>query len=107
MSVSKTDNSQRCIDAINEAVSDALGEIGKAASDHAKGTVHVITGNLRDSIGYSVADNKVTIFADMPYAAYEELGTSRQDAHPYLKPSVVNHTDEYVNMVANEIKKTL
>lgn len=107
MPVTRTDNSSACISAINGAVNAAMDEIGKKATAYAKGTVHVITGNLRDSIGYEASGGEVTIYAGMPYAQYEELGTSTQDAHPYLKPSVMDHTSEYMDVVTGKLREVM
>lgn len=107
MSVRKVDNSKAVTDSLKAGVANGLGGIGEKASETAKSTVHVITGNLRDSIDYDSDDTKVVIFAGMSYSAYEELGTSRQPSHPYLGPAVLNHTDELVNILANKIKEAL
>jgi len=107
MPVTVTNNSRAVTAALKSAVADGLRDMGSMAADNARSTVHVITGNLRDSITYDSNDTEVVISAGMPYSGYEELGTSRQPAHPYLKPAVMNHTDELVNAFANAIKNAL
>lgn len=107
MSVSKTDNSQKVIEAIHEAVGNALGEIGQRAVGYAQEIVPVDTGALRDSISYEATESELTVFADTEYASYVELGTSRQAAQPYLKPSITNHTDEYVEIVKKNVAGVL
>lgn len=107
MAVSSKDNSQQCISAIKSAIGAALGTVGQRAVGYAQSTVPVDTGALRDSIDYEATENQVTIYADMPYASYVELGTSRQAAQPYLKPSVTDHTDEYVEVIRNSVSGIL
>ena len=107
MSVSKSDNSDACINAINGAVRAALGDVGQKAVDYARQTVPVRTGALRDSIGSEVSGNTVTIGAGESYAAYVCLGTAKQPPRPYLKPSVYDHTDEYMEIIKNKISNIL
>lgn len=107
MPVTVTNNSQAVKTALKGAIADGLRDMGSMAADNARSTVHVITGNLRDSIAYDSNDTEVVISASESYAPYEELGTSRQPAHPYLKPAVMNHTDELVNAFANSIRNVL
>lgn len=67
---------------------------GKVIERIAKATVHVITGNLRDSIR-TEASSEEPGMADViaggingvDYAADEEFGNSRRPAHPYLRPA--------------------
>lgn len=101
------DNSSACISEISNAVRAALGDIGEKSVGYAQEVVPVDTGALRDSLGYEASDNEVTIYAGQPYSSYVELGTSRQAAQPYLRPSVMNHTDEYKSIIANKVKGVL
>lgn len=103
MPVTVKDHSKEVMEAIGQVVGEAMEEIGQRAEGYAKQTVHVITGNLRDSIGHEATEDSVTIYAGMSYAEFEELGTSRQPAHPYLAPSVLNHTQEFVDIVRDKL----
>ena len=107
MSVTVNDHSAEVQSAIQAAITEGLNDAGSIAVENAKSTVHVITGNLRDSIDHQVSGNTVTIYAGMEYAAYEELGTSRQPSHPYLRPAVVDHTDQLKQAIANKISSLL
>ena len=114
VTVTETDNSARCIDALSDAVEEALGLIGDKAVEYAKGTVPVRTGNLRDSIDSTVTNEggmqSAVIFVDYDradYGEYVELGTSRQAAQPYLRPSVMDHTSEYMQMLTQTVGKAL
>lgn len=46
----------------------------------------VDTGDLKRSIGYRTADG--TLRATAPYAAYQEFGTYKMRAQPYLFPAL-------------------
>jgi len=107
MPVSKTNNSDACVNAIDSAVRAALSDVGQKAVDYARQAVPVRTGALRDSIDSEVSGSTVTIGAGENYAAYVELGTTARDARPYLKPSVFDHTDEFQSMIAEKIKSVL
>ncbi len=107
MSVSKNDNSSACVNAIDGAVRAALGDVGQKAVDYARQVVPVRTGALRDSIDYDVSGGTVTISAGESYAAYVCLGTAKQPPRPYLKPSVYDHTGEYMEIIKNKISNIL
>lgn len=52
----------------------------------------VDTGRLRSSIGEELARSGSLLIervgTDVDYAAFQELGTSRTPAHPYLRPAL-------------------
>lgn len=107
MSVTKVDNSDEVVESIRDAVTKAMETIGQMAVANAKQIVPVDTGALKDSIDSAVSKQEstisTTVYADTPYAAYVELGTSMQRAQPYLKPAVTDHTGEYVNVLASQV----
>lgn len=107
MSLETNDNTSQASSALRAAIEAALDEVGSKAVGYAKANVHVVTGNLRDSIGYSADDKEVTVYASASYAADEELGNSHQDAHPYLRPSVNDHLSEYTSIIENKMKGIL
>ena len=107
MSVSVVDNTSSVESALRTAIAKGLDSAGARAEEYAKETVHVITGNLRDSISHEASDNAVVVYAGMDYAPYEELGTSKQDAHPYLRPAVMNHTDELLELIGRTVESAL
>lgn len=107
------DNSQVFIRAKDDATQTILNEIGATAVKYAKEDVPrpghskgYATGKLRDSIGYTIDGAAVRIYADRPYAYYVEVGTSRMDAQPFLRPAVINHTDEYRDMAESIYRDT-
>lgn len=100
-------NVQSVIAAILEGVRDGLTEIGQASVGYARGIVPVDTGALRDSIDFDVDGDAVAVYADTPYAAYVELGTSMHAPQPYLGPSVTEHTREHMATLGNAIGRKI
>lgn len=97
------------LDALPEQIERALIAIGMTAETHAKEECPVDTGRLRNSITHEVdmsdqSDQAAIIGSNVEYAAYVELGTSRQKAQPYLRPAAQNHTQEYKKIVESALK---
>lgn len=97
----RNDNTQAAVQNVKMAMLRALEEIGIVAEGYAKDKCPVDTGRLRDSISHSVDDgnNAVHIGTNVEYAAYVELGTSRQKAQPYLRPAAQDHAEAYRGIV--------
>lgn len=92
---------------IDAAIHRSVEIIGGMAESYAKGLAPVKTGNLRNSITHESDGNTVVIGTDVKYAPYQELGApnAHVPAHPYLRPAVENHVDEYVNVIRTELSK--
>ena len=98
------DNSEEVKSAMTGALARALEKIGLVAEGYAKGLCPVDTGRLRNSITHADDGEAEYIGTNVEYAPYVELGTSRTRAQPYLKPAVVNHSDEYKKIVEAEMQ---
>lgn len=83
--------------AMDNAIAKALTMIGLKAEGNAKAICPVDTGRLRNSITNAIDTeaNAVYIGTNVEYGPYVELGTSRRNPHPYLKPAAADHADEY------------
>lgn len=94
------------LDAMPEQIEQALIAIGMMAETHAKEECPVDTGRLRNSITHEVDmnDQAAIIGSNVEYAAYVELGTSRQKAQPYLRPAAENYGSEYKALVESALK---
>ena len=69
-----------------------LEEGGAAIVESARALAPVRTGALMQSIYYQVDDvTGLTVGATVPYAVYQEYGTSRMAAHAFLLPSINEH----------------
>ncbi len=82
-------------DACSSAETKEVGmEGGKVIERIAKGTVHVVSGNLRDSIRTESGDEPgmAEVIAGgingVDYAGDEEYGNSRRPPHPYMRPAL-------------------
>lgn len=81
----------------DKAIEQALTAIGIQCRDYAARKAPVDTGNLRNSIVFKVdsPSDSVIIGTNVEYGKYQEFGTSRMKAQPYLRPAVDEHLDEY------------
>ena len=132
MSVEIQDNSKEVSAAIKEALLRGLEKCGLVAEGYAKKLCPVDTGNLRNSITHTVDEQEpaAIIGTNNSYSVYVELGTGKyaeggggrptpwayQDAkgnwhythgnkpHPFLKPSVADHKDQYRQILEDELK---
>ena len=93
----RENNTQQVEAAMNKAIAKALTMIGQKAEDYAKMNCPTRTGRLKNSITNAIdmGEEAVYIGTNVEYAPYVELGTSRQDPHPYLKPAASEHGEEY------------
>ncbi len=99
------DNSQEAIEELHNKTAAILEAIGAQAEGYAKMACPVDTGRLRNSISHApIDDDTEAIGTNVEYAAYVEMGTQRTKAHPYLKPAVNNHKDEYINLAKSILK---
>ena len=101
---SLTDNSELVKQALPEAKARALEMVGLQVQGYAQMLAPVDTGRLRNSIAHEVIDDTAYIGSNVEYAVYQEMGTSKMAAHPYLRPAVQDHLDEYRRMIEETLK---
>ncbi len=89
--------------ALYEQMAMALEAIGLSAEGYAKAECPVDTGRLRSSVSHARDDNAAYIGTNVEYAPYVELGTSRMDARPFLRPAASEHSDEYESIVKSAL----
>lgn len=96
-SVKVTSHVKEVIEAKNNAIARALEAIGIQAEGDVAELAPVDTGRLRDSITHEThaEEESVYVGTNVEYAAYQEYGTSRMKAHPYLKPGIMNNLETY------------
>lgn len=106
MSVKITNNHKDEIEAaLASAIPMALEKCGLVAEGYAKRLCPVDTGNLRNSLTHTTDENTAYIGTAVEYAPYVELGTSRTRAQPYLKPAIIDHIQEYEDILKNALNK--
>lgn len=103
----REDNAQRIADAIDQALAKALEEVGLVAEGYAKKACPVDTGRLRNSITHQVrpSEKSVYIGTNVEYAPYVELGTSRMEPQPFLRPAAADHEGTYKKIFESNLKK--
>ena len=83
----------------------ALRAGGLIIMNDAKARAPVLTGNLRRSI--TVQDGpgpqEVNIGTDVEYAPFQEFGTSRMGARPYLRPAFDQNKPEVEREIADAL----
>ena len=106
MNVQITDNSEKIIEAMQQATVRALEKCGLTAEGYAKKLAPVDTGNLRNSITHEVDDGEPAAYigTNVEYAPYVCLGTIHMKAQPFLKPAVADHANEYRKIIEDELK---
>jgi HK97 gp10 family phage protein len=96
----------------------AFTRAGLAVETSARLKAPYRTGHLRRNIvsvvygGYSkdAADTYAEIGVDLnvvPYAWYQEAGTSRMQAHPYLRPALESRRPAIVAIFKDELDKAI
>lgn len=75
---------------VRDRVSARMDLCGKLIVAKAEELVPVRTGKLKVSIGYHYDQSTMilTVYADMGYATYVEMGTIRMRAQPYIMPAI-------------------
>ena len=130
MEIEITDNSGLVREEFQAAVLRALEKCGLTAEGYAKLLCPVDTGNLRNSITHQVDEGEPAVYigSASEYAPYVELGTGiytpggrptpwtyqdekgnwhlthGQRAQPYLKPAVADHTEQYRQIIQDELE---
>lgn len=134
MKIKGLDKALRALTIDESVVLDALEKGGKMILDQAKDNVHVLTGDLRNSLNMFVTKNEngwvVNVGSDLFYAAYEEFGSGENVklppevsseygmqfyvsgkghnfAHPYLHPAYRQHRDRVVKLIQDSVIKSL
>ena len=105
MSVKFTNNFQQARSSFASAIDRAMEAVGMAAEGYAKEEAPVDTGELRNSISHATMDNKaVAIGTNVEYGIYQEMGTYKMSPHPFIKPAISDHTNEYKSIVEAAMK---
>jgi len=91
---------------LNRAVTSTCMSIEKDAKTKAP----VDTGRLKSSITHKVDQTGAhsisgQVGTNVFYAIYQEFGTTRMKAHPYLLPAFYENKGFFVRQIENELKK--
>jgi HK97 gp10 family phage protein len=108
--VIRENNAEQIAGAIKTSLAAALEEVGLAAEGFAKKKLtenhSVDTGRLRNSVTHAIdmGGEAVYIGTNVEYAPYVELGTSRSEEKPYLRPAAQDHAREYRVIIEKHLK---
>jgi HK97 gp10 family phage protein len=80
-----------------EIAFNVLDQGGADIEAMAKELVHVRTGYLRSTIYHKTEGLSLECGATADYAVYQEFGTRRMAAHPYLRPALDAYQDAIYN----------
>lgn len=103
MSVDNTEQFKKLLDGKKKEI---LEEAGRFVSGEAKLRAPVDTGKLRDSLTEQMnGQDQVDIGTVVEYSDYVELGTSRQDAQPYLLPAFEENIEAIKSIMRTRISE--
>ena len=97
--VTLKDNSDAVRAAVESRIQVALEAVGMTCERKAKELAPVDTGNLRNSLTHLVDDTTVYIGTNVEYGKYQELGTYKMKAQPFLRPAVEQNIGEYQRII--------
>ena len=81
----------------------AVAQGGKLVEADAKAMAPVDTGALRASITSKPAGMRCDIGTNVEYAIYQEFGTYKMAAHPFLVPALKGNEQAIIELIAAAI----
>lgn len=100
-----TFHTDECLDGLERQISEALDAIGQDAASTAANVAPHKTGALKNSIAHVVNGNEVQIGTNIPYAIYQELGTSKIDGKHFLQFGATAHISDYQRIFEEKLKQ--
>lgn len=78
----------KIIDRVRNRPGEITRQRAERIAERARSRVHVVTGELRDSIkARPDGKNGATVVAEAEHASFEEFGTRYRPPHPFLTPA--------------------
>ena len=101
-----TDALDRFAAGLNVSTDRALHAVALQAEGHAKNAAPVLTGALRGSINtQQIRIGTYWVQDGVEYGIFQELGTSKMAAHPFMVPAVENAIRDIAEAVKREYEK--
>lgn len=97
----------KVIKSVEEATNLALTASALLVEGQAKAICPVDTGNLRNSITHEVEGNEARVGTNISYAIYQELGTSKMAAQPFLNPALEQNKGNIRKIFADALKEAV
>ena len=109
------DSLMRKLDSMGGNVLDALEKATKqtslAAQTDARDNAPVDTGNLKQSISTeherSTEAATSTVYTNVEYGLYQEMGTVNMPAHPFMVPAAKASENVFEHNAKNELEKAI
>ena len=109
------DSLMRKLDRMGGNVLDALEKATKqtalAAQADARDNAPVDTGNLKQSISTeherSTEAATSTVYTNVEYALYQEMGTVKMAAHPFLMPALNANKSTFETLAKRELQEAI
>lgn len=99
-------NAAEVLAAMDAAKKRALEIMGGTCENYAAEAAPFKTGRLAGSITHTPPQgDSVIVGTNVGYAPFQEFGTRKMRAHPYLRPAAENHISEYKAIAENELSK--
>lgn len=98
-------NAKQILNEEEKAKLRALEKIGILVEGRAAENAPVDTGRLKNSITHEIDREYAIVGTAVEYAPYVELGTSRQEAQPYLRPAVNQSQGNIKKIIEQELGK--
>lgn len=86
---------------------DFLHEVGEFCVDKMNYYAAEDTGYMKSRNDYTVEGNEVALHNDCEYAIYQELGTYKMAAHPFIEPAAMNHLDDIEDIAREALSNGL
>ncbi len=90
---------------IAENIAKGVAEAGEIVKGEAKHLAPVDTGALKDSITSVASGNTAIVGTNIEYGIYQEMGTYKMAAQPYLVPALKNKENEVRETIKNAVMK--
>lgn len=81
-----------------------IARAGKMVEGDARAMAPIDTGRLRSSIVSQAEGLSCGIGTNVEYAIYQEFGTYKMKAHPFLVPALKNNTENIKQIIKDSIK---
>ncbi len=97
----------KAIKSVEDAINKALTASALVVEGTAKNLAPVDTGNLRNSITHEVEGPEARVGTNISYAIYQELGTSKMAAQPFLNPALEQNKGNIRKIFADALKEAV
>ncbi|MDD5512068.1 MAG: HK97 gp10 family phage protein [Dehalococcoidales bacterium] len=84
---------------INKKLESGLTKAALLVERDAKKESPVDTGTLRSSITHEVEPTEARVGTNVEYSSFQEYGTRKMQAHPFLGPALEKNKDQIIKLL--------